>query len=60
MHKDYMKIISELSKNGQEFKSSTRLNYLKIETDFAIIDFYRGGKLISIYDKKLGLKKFRK
>lgn len=60
MHKDYMKIITELAKNNQSFNTSKRLNFMKIETDFAIIDFYRGGKLISIYDKKTGLKKLRK
>lgn len=60
MHKDYMKIVTELAKNGQCFSISKRLNFMKIETAFAIIDFYRGGKLISVYDKKTGLTKLRK
>ena len=55
MHKDLKTILTKLNDNGVSYKVRKNFNNLTVETDLAILDFYRGGKLISVYNKETGL-----
>lgn len=55
---DYFHVLRELAFNGFSYRTSKNLKFITVETEFCTVEFYIGGKIFCVVDKKNGIRKY--